>query len=250
MNRRVLITGAGRGIGFNIAKLLAKEEYSLVLLVSNEVSAKRLRNIDFVKDNGAVVYAFNLQDRNAISQFIHLWNDGLWGIVNNAGICSAFSIVETGSDPMDAVLEINLIAPYLLTKGLIPHLSRPGRIINISSQLGQEGRAGYSAYCASKFGLIGMTKCWAKELGREGITVNSVCPGWVETEMSIQDINRMAKDKRVNPKSFFEEICYPLELKRFNTTDEVSYLVSFLLSDRGSGITGRDWLMQTIWNQY
>jgi NAD(P)-dependent dehydrogenase (short-subunit alcohol dehydrogenase family) len=173
----------------------------------------------------------------------------LWGIVNNAGICKTFGMLDSGVDPLDDVLDTNLIGPYFLTKGLVPRLARPGRIVNIASQLGQEGRAGYSAYCASKFGLIGMTKCWAKELSTYGITVNAVCPGWVGTEMSFKDIERMASEEGVSTEQFYSDICRPLELKRFNTPGEVANLVSFLLSDEASGITGRDWLMQTIWNQ-
>lgn len=249
MNKRILVTGANRGIGLGIAKALADQGYALDLLVSAETSAHGLRKEGFVRESGANVIALDLRDRDAINSFTAGWDDELWGIVNNAGICKTFSITDTGDDPLDEVLGTNLIGPYFLTKGLLARLSRPGRIINIASQLGLEGRAGYSAYCASKFGLIGMTKCWAKELGGEGITVNAVCPGWVSTEMSLKDVERMSAEQGVSTEQFYKDICLPLELKRFNSTSEVASLVSFLLSEGASGITGRDWLMQTIWNQ-
>jgi 3-oxoacyl-[acyl-carrier protein] reductase len=247
--KRVLVTGASRGIGLSIAENLAAQDYTLDLLVSREATAKDLRQIDFVKRSGANVIALDLNDRDAINSFTTGWQEALWGIVNNAGICKTFGITDSGLDPLDEILGTNLIGPYLLTKGLLTRLTRPGRIINIASQLGQEGRADYSAYCASKFGLIGMTKCWAKELGGEGITVNAVCPGWVGTEMSFKDVERMAADQNVSAEQFYKDICSPLELKRFNTTSEVANLVTFLLSEEASGITGRDWLMQTVWNQ-
>lgn len=249
MSRRVLLTGAGRGIGLSIAKRLVLHGYKLTLLVASETSAQALSNSDLVKEFGSNVFAFNIQDRNEVSRFVSGWKKELWGIVNNAGICKTFEITANGNDPIDEILDINLIGPYLLTKGLLPYLSRPGRIVNIASQLGREGRAGYSAYCASKFGLIGMTKCWAKELGDEGITVNAICPGWVGTEMSFKDIDRMAKKQNLSSEEYYKNVCTPLELKRFNTTNEVANLVNFILSDEASGITGRDWLMQTIWNQ-
>ena len=249
MSRRVLLTGAGRGIGLSIAEKLILQGYKLTLLVASETSAQVLSNSDLVKEFGSNVFAFNIQDRNEVGRFVSGWKGELWGIVNNAGICKTFEITGNGSDPIDEILGINLIGPYLLTKGLLPYLSRPGRIVNIASQLGQEGRAGYSAYCASKFGLIGMTKCWAKELGGEGITVNAVCPGWVGTEMSFKDIDRIAMKQNLSAEEYYKDVCTPLELKRFNTTNEVANLVNFLLSDEASGITGRDWLMQTIWNQ-
>jgi NAD(P)-dependent dehydrogenase (short-subunit alcohol dehydrogenase family) len=249
MRKRVLVTGAGRGIGFSIGETLAGKGYLTELLVSSETSAKALRDADWVKQTDARVHVLDLADREAVAAFTQTWNTDLWGIVNNAGICKTFGILDSGPDPLDDVLGTNLVGPYLLTRGLLPSLSRPGRIVNIASQLGQEGRTGYSAYCASKFGLIGMTKCWAKELGAVGITVNAVCPGWVGTEMSFKDVDRMAAEQGMSSEQFYAGVCEPLELKRFNTPAEVANLVFFLLSDEASGVTGRDWLMQTVWNQ-
>jgi NAD(P)-dependent dehydrogenase (short-subunit alcohol dehydrogenase family) len=249
MSKRVLITGSGRGIGLSIAETLAAKGYELDLLVSSDTSANTLRETEFVQKVGVRIQAVNLADAQAVKKFTSSWQGSLWGIVNNAGICKTLGLLDSNDDPLDEVLGTNLIGPYHLTKGLLPFLARPGRIVNIASQLGQEGRAGYSAYCASKFGLIGMTKCWAKELGVEGITVNAVCPGWVDTEMSRIDAERIARMRGIDTDQYHEEICQPLELKRFNSTAEVANLVSFLLSEEASGVTGRDWLMQTIWNQ-
>lgn len=248
-NRRILVTGASRGIGLTIAQHLAQKGAELILLAGSEESIISLKKMQFVQESGAVTHALDLSNQQTIIDFTESWRGELWGIVNNAGICKTLNLKDTGDDPLEEVLNTNLIGPYMLTKRMLPYLSRPGRIVNIASQLGQEGRSGYSAYCASKFGLIGMTKCWAKELGSEGITVNAVCPGWVDTEMSKIDMQRMANEQGVVVSQFYAEICEPLELKRFNSTDEVANLVSFLLSDSASGITGRDWLMQTVWNQ-
>ncbi|KVC66934.1 short-chain dehydrogenase [Burkholderia ubonensis] len=249
MRKRVIVTGASRGIGRAIAEVLALKQYDLDLMVSSEASAEELRRADFVKDSRANVFAVDLASGDEIGQFVANWRASLWGIVNNAGICKTFGILDEGDDPLDEVLSTNLIGPYRLTKGLLPHLSRPGRIVNVASQLGQEGRAGYSAYCASKFGLIGMTKCWAKELGAEGVTVNAICPGWVGTEMSFKDVDRIAAEEGVSADEFYKDVCEPLELKRFTTPTEVANLVAFLISEDGSGVTGRDWLMHTVWNQ-
>ena len=247
--RRVLVTGAGRGIGLSIARLLARDGFGLVLLTATEISAAKLRAEPFVRDSGAEVVAFDLADPARVATFIDSWTSRLWGIVHNAGVCVTAPITDTDNDPWQHVLGVNLEAPYRLTRGLLPHLARPGRIVTIGSQLSFEGRAGYGAYCASKFGLIGLTKCWAKELGHEGITANAICPGWVDTEMTIADVDRLASEHGRDAAAFKAEIASPLELKRFNTPDEVAELVAFLMSDKSSGVTGRAWLMQTVWNQ-
>lgn len=249
LNGRILITGAGRGIGLSIARLLARDGFGLVLLTATEASATRLRDEAFVRESGADVITFDLADPTQVASFVGDWKSGLWGIVHNAGVCETALITDAENDPWEHVLSVNLEAPYRLTRGLLPHLARPGRIVTIGSQLSFEGRAGYSAYCASKFGLIGLTKCWAKELGREGVTVNAICPGWVDTEMTMADVDRLAGEHGRGVVEFKAEIADPLELKRFNTPDEVAELVAFLMSDKSSGVTGRAWLMQTVWNQ-
>lgn len=247
--KTVLITGASRGIGLEIAQNLSNQGYQLVLIASSEASMDSLHQSSWVEKKTTQICQLDLSDKCAVSTFLESWASSLWGIVNNAGICKTHTISDVGIDPFEEVLATNLLGPYQLTKGLLPYISRPGRIVNISSQLGQEGRAGYAAYCASKFGVIGMTKCWAKELGSEGVTVNAVCPGWVDTEMSKIDMQRMAIEKNTSLDNYYKQICEPLELKRFNSTSEVANLVAFLLSEGASGITGRDWLMQTVWNQ-
>lgn len=246
----VLLTGATRGIGNAIARMLVDKGFQPALLCRDP------RNLPALKQQftslGLDVWccAVDLSSRHSIEECCKRIDCPLYAIVNNAGICDVQRIDHREPNNLfQDVINTNLLGPFYLTSELLSKMSRPGRIINIASQLGVEGRAGYGAYSASKFGLIGLTKCWAKELGSEGITVNAVCPGWVSTEMSAQDLERLAHAKGMDVKQYRDEICAPLELKRFNTPEEVASLVCYLLSDEAAGITGRDWLMQTLWNQ-
>jgi NAD(P)-dependent dehydrogenase (short-subunit alcohol dehydrogenase family) len=250
MPKQIIVTGAGRGIGLSISERLALDGYNLVLITKTNESAEKIRNKVSVWPGNHSIISIDLSEAKEINNLIAQWKDSIWGLINNAGICSTYNMQgDTGLDPWNSVIGTNLQAPYLLTRGLLPFITRPGRIVNISSQLGLEGRSGYSAYCASKFGLIGLTKVWAKEFGASGLTVNAVCPGWVDTEMSRLDLARLAKSKSIPTDDYYNNICEPLELKRFNTPEEVADLVAYIVSERAQGISGRSWLMQTIWNQ-
>ncbi len=248
-SKTIIVTGGSKGIGKAIAFELAKEGYNVHLLARIKKDLELVQ--DVIKENYGAKSEFtvlDLSNRLEIEKFSKSWNQPIYGIINNAGICKTERLDEEKGS-WDEVIRTNLEGPYFLTKYLSSKIEENGRIINISSQLGKEGRASYGAYCASKFGIIGLTKVWAKELGKKGITVNAVCPGWVSTDMSKIDLARIAKEKGVSEKDFYSQICEPLELKRFTTPEEVANLVVFLASQKSSGITGRDFLLNTIWNQ-
>jgi NAD(P)-dependent dehydrogenase (short-subunit alcohol dehydrogenase family) len=249
-----LVTGGSRGIGKAIAKRLLDLGYHV------RICARHKGEIDAcvaeLKKSGSIDGGvLDLADRKAIFQYCKAWSGPLDLLVNNAGLCHVQRIQE-GQDAWledatfwDEVINVNLAGAHFLTKGLLRHIPDNGRIVNIASQLGVEARAGYGAYCASKFGLIGLTKCWAKELGARGITVNAVLPGWVATDQAKGDMERIAREKGESADELYQQVCAPLELKRFTTPEEIANLVAFLASREASGVTGRDWLLNTIWNQ-
>lgn len=243
----IIVTGGSRGIGQAIAKTLLPAGYHVHICARSESELRS--TTEALSSFGAVDYSvLDIANRKAVQKFTASWSKDIYGLVNNAGICKTEKISEN-FDVWDEVMDANLNGLYWLTKGLAKHFSDNGRIVNISSQLGKEGRAGYGAYCASKFGVIGLTKCWAKELGERGITVNAVCPGWVSTDMAQKDLERLAREAGISKEEYYKQICEPLELKRFTEPQEVADLVAFLISEKGSGITGRDMLLNTIWNQ-
>lgn len=254
MSGLVFVTGGSRGIGKSIAERLLKEGYR-VLICSRNGEELHSSAVELKPYGEVTSVVMDIGNRTAVRKFCEDFDEPLYALVNNAGVVSVETI-EENTDTLfantahwDDIINVNLSGVYFLTKGLLRNIPDGGRIINIASQLSKEGRAGYAAYCASKFGLLGMTKSWAKELGRRCITVNAICPGWVRTNLAIDDMNRLASEKGASPEEYYDEICRQIELKRFSEPSEVAGLTAFLLSDDGSGISGRDWLMHTIWNQ-
>lgn len=249
-NKQVLVTGGSKGIGKTICEWFLKRGWTVKTCARN--GDELGRTVSELKKLGNIEgQVLDLGNREAVKRYAAAWSHGkLDALINNAAICHVKRIDEPAEDRFwDEVLDINLNGVQFLTRGLLKHIPDGGRIVNISSQLGQEARAGYGAYCASKFALIGLTKVWAKELGPRGITVNAVCPGWVKTDQAVGDMERLAKEKGVPVDKLYKEICEPLELRRFTEPEEVANLVGWLSSPEGSGVTGRDWLMNTVWNQ-
>lgn len=155
----------------------------------------------------------------------------LWGLVNNAGIAREGVLATFPEVEIERILETNLLSAFRLTRAALRTLLRqdaPGRVINISSIIGLRGFTGLSAYSASKAGLDGMTRAVAREVGRRGITVNSVAPGYLETEMSA-GLGEAQRDQVVRR----------TPMGRLGTCDDVVPLVRFLLSEESGFITGQ-----------
>ena len=130
---------------------------------------------------------------------------------------------------------------YLITKEVLQHMPehQGGRVINVSSVLGKFGVPGYTAYCTTKHGMIGFTRALALEVVNRGITVNAICPGWVDTEMATQGIKQTAALQGITPEEFKAQAVAAVPIKRFLEADEVAGLVCYIASDLARGITGQ-----------
>jgi len=168
-----------------------------------------------------------------------------WGtidiLVNNAGISGRTPI----DDPDDArwinILQVNLTGTYLCTKIALPHMGKDGygRIVNLSSVLGRFGVPGYSAYCTAKHGILGLTKALALELVDKGVTVNAICPTWVDTAMARQGMQETADVLGISLEQFHSQAMAAVPLKRMASVEEVASLVLYLCSPLASSITGQ-----------
>jgi ketoreductase len=239
-----LVTGGGTGIGKAIAAALAQKGAKVA--IASRTSAHVEGAAQELQSRGLAVLALRLDvtkksdiERGIDSLLSH------WGpphiLVNNAGI-SGLSMID---DPDDGqwfdIVNTNLNGLYLVTKAVLRHMPNQagGRVINISSVLGKFGVPGYTAYCTTKHGVIGFTRALALEVVNRGITVNTVCPGWVDTEMAALGINATAALQGITPAQFKAQAIEAVPIKRFLDPDEVAELVCYIASDAAGGITGQ-----------
>ena len=229
-----LVTGASRGIGRRIAVTLAG--YGATVIVNyNGSQAKAEEVVTEIEVNGGHAEAIQCnvaefdEAKELIDKVVKSYGR-LDILVNNAGITKDNLILKMSEEDFDAVLSTNLKGAFNCVKHVARQMlkQRSGRIINISSVSGVMGNAGQANYCASKAGIIGLTKSVAKELGSRGITSNAVAPGFIETEMTAV----LSDDVK---KSMGEQI----PLKRFGQTKDIAETVAFLASDLAGYITGQ-----------
>lgn len=235
LNEKVaLVTGAGRGIGRAIAIKLA-EEGAFVVVNYNGSKEKALETVEEIKKAGgdAVIYGCNVADFDACGEMITALVKEYGHIdilVNNAGITKDNLLMKMSEEDFDRVIDVNLKGCFNTMRHVSRQLlkQKSGKIINISSVTGVMGNPGQANYCASKAGVIGLTKSAARELGSRGITVNAVAPGFIETEMT-KDLSDAIRE------TMKEQIL----LKRTGSAQEVAGVVAFLASEAANYITGQ-----------
>jgi NAD(P)-dependent dehydrogenase (short-subunit alcohol dehydrogenase family) len=160
-------------------------------------------------------------------------------LVNNAGDLEAFPVDRPDDAAWHRVLDANLTGPYYVTSRCVPHLRDGGRVIFISSVLGRMGVPGSSAYCAAKHGVIGFAKAVALELAPRGITVNTVCPGWTETQLARTVMERVASQMGISYEELRRQALGRVPTGRMVEPAEVAALVRFLVSPEAGNITGQ-----------
>lgn len=232
MNKKVLITGSNRGIGREIAITLTREGFDVVLHYAKNFDAAKNTQAEIEKTGKSCdILQFDISNREQCKEVLEKYiseNESFYGVILNAGVNkdNVFPAMEDAE--WDDVINTNLNGFYNVLKPLVLPMIQArikGRIITVTSVSGITGNRGQTNYSASKAGIIGATKSLALELAKREITVNSIAPGVIETDMT-KDLTK-------------EEVLKLIPMKRFGKADEVASLAAYLMSEKASYITGQ-----------
>jgi len=240
-----VITGGGRGIGAAIAEALARLGASVSLIGRNaetlQVTADRL-----AKDYGVKVASASadVADEAAVQKAISTVRDVLGAptvLVNNAGVAVSAPFLKSNAAFWRNVLDIDLMGSVYCTQAVLPAMleSKWGRIINIASTAGVTGYAYVTTYCAAKHGMIGLTRALAMETARTGVTVNAVCPGYTDTEMTSQTIANITKKTGRSREEALASLVTHNPQGRLIQPSEVADAVVWLCGDNAASVTGQ-----------
>ena len=233
--KRALVTGGGRGIGTACARELAAAGAKVIVAgrtaAQNEAVANEIQGEAFTLD---------LLDRKATDAFISEVGT-IDVLVNNAGAAESAPLDKMTDEIWDKIMEIDATAPYRLIRGFAPKMVKAGwgRVVNIASNAGVSGYRYSSAYCAAKHAMVGYTRALAIDLARTGVTINAICPGWVQTQIVDEAVSRIAKKtgRSIDEARKTLEVMNPQH--RLLDVTEVSHAVVMLCADAARGIHGQ-----------
>jgi 3-oxoacyl-[acyl-carrier protein] reductase len=231
--RVALVTGASGGIGRATARALAGDGFTVACgFQSDDASAKE--TVRLIEEAGGTAASFgaDVADETDVKEMfdqITTWSGPPMVLVNNAGVNRDGLAVKYSRADFERILEVNVTGSFLCSRAALSGMMRArwGRIVMVSSVLGLRGNAGQAAYSASKTALLGLTRSLAREYGSRGITVNAVCPGYVETDMTAS-----------LPEKARERLLSEIPAGRLGSLDEVAAAIGFLVSERASYVNG------------
>lgn len=231
--RNAIVTGGSRGLGLGIARQLVSSGFRVIAIARSESEEFELAKHHAEESGGSLHFVpSDLADIDSIPDFVkRLRRDfgPIYALVNNAGTSTDGVLALTSISQIEKVVRLNTISPIVLTKYVVRTMMADGggRVVNISSIVASTGYSGLSVYAATKASLVGFTRSLAREVGRMGVNVNAVAPGFVNTDMT----QGMTDEQR-------EQIARRSALKRLVEVDDVANAVEFLLDDRSKNITG------------
>ncbi|MBI2841045.1 MAG: SDR family oxidoreductase [Acidobacteria bacterium] len=238
--RTVIITGGGTGIGLAMAKKFSAAGDRVAVCSRKPENIERARS----EIRGELLAGeCDLREREQIRRFtaqvVERW-ERVDVLINNAGAGGRNPIDRDDDGFFEELMDTNVTGTFRFIQSVLPHMpAGNGRIINISSVLGKFGVPASSAYCASKHAVIGLTRALALELAPRRVTVNAICPGWVDTDMARQGMTEIGKVMGLTSDQFKEKALGNVPIKRFVEADEIAAMAFFLASAEAAAITGQ-----------
>jgi len=230
----VIVTGGSRGLGLGIARRLAADGYRVIAIArqSNDQLAAARDEAERAGPGAIVFTPFDLSDVDAIPNLVKALRKErgpIYGLVNNAGIGLDGALANMHNSQIERLIRLNTLSPIVLTKYVVRYMMADGggRVVNMASIVADTGYSGLSVYAATKASLVGFTRSLAREVGRLGINVNAVAPGFVETEMT----HGLEGERR-------EQLIRRSALRRLVAVDDVANAVAFLIGPQSKNVTG------------
>jgi 3-hydroxybutyrate dehydrogenase len=249
-DRCALVTGGASGIGKEITRTFISNG-AKVAVIDLYITDEIKQELDQMMPEAALFYKGDATDdvfiNEVVEDIVKKWG-AIDILINNAGIMYKALVEDINLNQWKRIIEVNLTAPMICTKKVVPFMKqrRWGRIINISSMMALIGAETYSPYAATKAGLLQLTKVWAIELARDGITVNAICPGWVESPMLENAfIKRIAEIHKIDREEAINKIFSLIPQRRFIGQSEIAFLALFLASEMARGINGAGIVIDT-----
>jgi 3-hydroxybutyrate dehydrogenase len=237
--RVALVTGASRGIGEAVARRLAREGLRVALMGRDQAALDQLAAALSTR-----AFACDLTDQVAVAEQLSRVERELGPVdvlVNNAGVAESAPLELTDDALIERTFAVNVWPVMRLCRALVPPMAKRGwgRVINVASNAGLTGYAYTSAYCASKHAVVGFTRALAAELARSGVTVNAVCPGFVDTEMTVKAVERIVAKTGRSAEDARRALEAQSPQRRLMTVDEVAHAVFALVPHEARGIHGQ-----------
>jgi 3-hydroxybutyrate dehydrogenase len=249
-NRIALITGGGRGIGRAIALAFAREGARVAVAARTAEEVRKVaQEIDALLEksvhNAGLALTCDVSDRASVEEMFAAVREGFGRdpdiLVNNAGIVETATLLKTSDELWQRLLAVNLTGSFYCTRAALPAMLEHGwgRIINVASIAGKSGAPYIAAYAASKHGVLGLTRSAALEVASKGITVNAICPGYVDTDMTTRGVEKITRKTGMAAEDALGLIKKMSPQNRLVTAEEVAALALLLASEAGRGINGQ-----------